>query len=295
MHDLFKKLEAAEVTEQPFPYLVIENFLPPEICAQLIAEIPPVDAFIDEGAAGNNTRFNLSYQQSIANPKVSQLWREVLSVAMSQAYLDQVLRLFRRSIHHYYPDFDQRFGAIDTLAAKSRSSSPKRYGTVMLDSQIAINSPARTAGKTVRGPHLDRTDKLFIGLLYLRLPNDDSTGADLELLSPLAAQPKFEPNRLLPREATRLVRTIPYQANTLVMFLNTPQSLHGVTPRSATSCPRYFINLLGEMPAPLFEVDSVTPLKHRHMRHRLARIWQRMPYQLARMWQGSSLRHNGRP
>ena len=285
MRDLFKRLESAEVVEQPFPYLVIENFLAPEICAQLIAELPPVDAFTGKDGPGDNTRFNLPYRKSIENPKVSELWREVLSVAMSQAYLDQVLRLFRRSIHHYYPDFDRRFGAIDTLVAKPRRSSEKGYGTVTLDSQIAINTPARTAGKTVRGPHLDRTDKLFVGLLYLRLPNDDSTGADLELLTPLASQPKFEPNRLLPREATRLVRTIPYQANTLVMFLNTPQSLHGVTPRSATSCPRYFINLLGEMPTPLFEIAGDAPLTYR-----LERFWRRLPDRLERMWQKPFLR-----
>ena len=290
MRDLFKKLESAEVAEQPFPYLVIENFLPPEICAQLIAELPPVDAFTGEEGPGDNTRFNLSYQKSIANPKVSDLWREVLSVGMSQAYLDQLLRLFRRSIYRYYPDFDRRFGAIDTLVASPRNIAEKRYGAVMLDAQIAINTPAQTAGKTVRGPHLDRTDKLFIGLLYLRLSNDDSTGADLELLSPLASRPKFESNRLLPREATRLVRTIPYQANTLVMFLNTPQSLHGVTPRSATSCPRYFINLVGEMPHPLFKVAGDLPLSHR-----LARIWRRLPDRLAQMWPKSPVRHHGRP
>ena len=272
MRDLFQKLRSAEVTDEPFPYLVIENFLPPEICAQLIAELPAVDTFVGEEGPGDNTRFNLSYQQSMANPKVSQLWREVLSIAMSQEYLDQVLRLFRRSIYEFYPDFDQRFGAVDTLAASPRNVTKKRRGTVTLDAQIAINTPARTGGTSVRGPHLDRLDKLFIGLLYLRMPNDDSSGANLELLTPLASRPRFEPKRLLPREATRLVRTIPYQANTLVMFLNTPQSLHGVTPRGTTSVARYFINLLGEMPKPLFEVDIAAPLTYR-----LKRMWQRLP------------------
>ena len=279
MGDLFQKLQSAEVVEQPFPYFVIENFLPSEICAQLIAELPPVDAFVGKEGPGDNTRFNLSYQRSLENPKVSQLWREVLSIGMSQAYLDQILRLFRHSIYQFYPDFDQRFGAVDTLAASGRDGTKKRHGTVTLDAQIAINTPARTGGTSVRGPHLDRIDKLFVGLLYLRLPNDDSTGADLELLKPVASRPIFAPQRFLPREAAHLVRKIPYRANTLVMFLNTPQSLHGVTPRGTASVPRYFINLLGEMPTPLFKVEIAAPLTHRlaPLTHRLKRVWRRLP------------------
>ena len=42
------------------------------------------------------------------------------------------------------------------------------------------------------------------------------------------------------------VGTIPYRRNRLVVLVNTPASLHGVSPRGVTSVPRRYINILGE-------------------------------------------------
>lgn len=275
MADFFQKLDVANVIEQPFPYVVIEDFLPADACAALLASLPPVDTFSGQADAGSNKRFTLSYEQSMAAPKLAPIWRDVLSYAMSQAFLERLLRLFGPSIQRVYPDFEQRFGALHTLRAIQRTPSVKPSGTVALDSQIAINTPARVAGSTVNPPHLDRTDKLFVGLLYLRQADDHSSGADLELLAP-ALPPKFGPKRTLPRNRMTLVRTVPYRANTLVMFLNTPSSFHAVTPRGVTSHARYFINLVGEMPAPLFDV-RIEPSPAAQPAHLLARMWQKLP------------------
>ena len=42
-----------------------------------------------------------------------------------------------------------------------------------MDAQIVVNSPALSDGTRVRGPHLDRPDKLISALLYLRSEDDD--------------------------------------------------------------------------------------------------------------------------
>jgi hypothetical protein len=189
---------------------------------------------------------------------------------VSQHFLDRLLRLFGPSILNFYPDFEKRFAPISELNAELRSNGPaskpgwlaketRRRGSIGLDAQIAVNTPALTEGTSVRTPHLDRTDKLFIGLLYLRLPDDDSQGADLELLKPKQdGKLVYGRQRLLPAEQTIHVRTIPYRKNTLVLFLNTPKSLHGVTPRGITRHTRYFINLVGETAEPLFEVETIS-------------------------------------
>ena len=39
---------------------------------------------------------------------------------------------------------------------------------------------------------------------------------------------------------------MPYRANTLVLFSNSPAAIHGVTPRSVTQAPRRYMNFLGE-------------------------------------------------
>ena len=54
-----------------------------------------------------------------------------------------------------------------------------------------------------------------------------------------------EPAKIHPRYVER-VRTVPYRANTLVLFSNSPAAIHGVTPRSVTQAPRRYMNFLGE-------------------------------------------------
>jgi hypothetical protein len=113
------------------------------------------------------------------------------------------------------------------------------------------------------------------------LPEDDSKGADLELLSPKGTGLlKYGDQRMLPSDQTTHVRTIPYKRNTLVLFLNTPRSLHGVSPRVATPHTRYFINLVAETCEPLFEVETLPPpgkiaASKRHQASLLERIWRR--------------------
>jgi hypothetical protein len=53
------------------------------------------------------------------------------------------------------------------------------------------------------------------------------------------------PGKIDPRKVERIA-TVPYRANTLVMWINSPAALHGVTPRSATEIPRRYMNFLGE-------------------------------------------------
>jgi hypothetical protein len=272
MIDVFKKLDGAHVETNPFPYLVIEDILPEDICDALIREMPPLHVLTHGQPPGDNQRFNFSYADANGNPDIPQIWREVLAQAVSQNFLDRILRLFAPSIREFYPDFERRFAPIHELKAQLRrkdqsawksrwpGNRSRQRSAIKLDAQIAVNTPALTGGTSVRTPHLDRTDKIFIGLLYLRLPEDNSKGADLELLSPKKeGRLVYGRQRLLPVEQTKHVRTIPYRRNTLAFFLNTPRSLHGVSPRATTPYTRYFINLIGETSEPLFNVDVLPP------------------------------------
>jgi hypothetical protein len=281
MIDVFAKLDDARVELHPFPYLVIENVMPDDVCEALICEMPPLDVLTHGQPLGDNKRFNFTYANAVAARGISPLWRDVLTQAVSQRFLDRLLRLFSPSILEFYPDFETRFAPIDRLKAEVRSKKNAREpGSIMLDAQIAVNTPAITGGTSVRTPHLDRTDKIFVGLLYLRLPGDNSEGADLELLSPNDNGPLiYGDKRMLPAESTTHVRTIPYRRNTLVIFLNTAQSLHGVTPRGVTPHTRYFINLVAETSEPLFHVDTVPATPEEvvaasiHRPGLLGRIW----------------------
>jgi len=47
-------------------------------------------------------------------------------------------------------------------------------------------------------------------------------------------------------EKVERVKQVPYSANTLIMWINVPHSLHGVTPRSVTDIPRRYVNFVSE-------------------------------------------------
>ena len=50
------------------------------------------------------------------------------------------------------------------------------------------------------------------------------------------------------------MKTVNYQSNVLVLFLNSIKSLHGVTVRSITDSPRLFLNLFGETEYPVYNL-----------------------------------------
>ncbi|AMV26899.1 hypothetical protein VT84_21035 [Gemmata sp. SH-PL17] len=257
---MFQRLDGARVIPAPFPHIVLHDVLDGDISAELVRQMPPLTTLTGGAQLGSNARFTLNAATALAAPDVSPLWKQIINEGMSQEFLDRVTRLFGPFIRAEFPDFATRFADPERLVARPRQAPERPLGAVGLDAQISGNTPALTGGTTVRGPHLDRTDKLFVGLLYLRLDGDDSDGGNLELYEAVDPEPTFAPKRLLTRDRVRLVKTVPYRRNTLVLFLNTPRALHGVSPRAATPHPRYFLNLVGEMTGPVFDVRCQSPL-----------------------------------
>jgi hypothetical protein len=109
---------------------------------------------------------------------------------------------------------------------------------------------------------VDRPSELFAALFYFRQQEDSSTGGDLDICEALQPiYPRAGAVRIseLPAEVdaglVRTVRTVRYQANTLVLFLNGPKALHAVTPRSPTPLTRRHINFCADVPFDLFDME----------------------------------------
>lgn len=96
-----------------------------------------------------------------------------------------------------------------------------------------------------------------MGLFYLRHPDDDSQGGDLELYKYKTNNFKYYGQRFIQDKYIEKVKTIKYERNTLVIFLNSINSIHGVSNRSVTNHPRLFVNILGgQLREPLFSLDK---------------------------------------
>ncbi len=254
--DIFAAVARGRLVETPCPHLVVENAIPRALADTLLIDMPSQDVFTRGKPPGSNMRFALPSATALDDPRASESWKAALR--RCNAGLGSLLAHFTRRLGGHlertYPDFAARFAPLDKLEAIPRAQGGRRPHQIGMDAQMVINTPALEGGNSVRGPHLDQPDKLISALLYLRGPDDDSTGGELQLHAPAEDGITFNATNEAPLEKFRLVHTYPYRHNLLILPLNTPAALHGVSPRSRTGKPRYHLHLVGELTAPLFTI-----------------------------------------
>ena len=271
MH-LAETLAPGAYAEAPFPHYALFDALPRASFEALVAAYPANTRVMQGASPGDNRRYSWSAVDALADPALEPAWRAFVEAHVSQAFLDAVLAALAPAIRATYPDLEARIGRpIEAWRAGVRRRDSFADAEVLLDAQICINTPVVRAASTVRGPHVDRPNKLFAGLYYLRPASDrDTRGGELELYRLRNDAARFDGAELSPRDV-ELARTVPYAGNTFVLFLNSLDALHGVTPRAPTPNTRYFFNLVGEVNVPLFD------LRARQQRTRgIRRAWRRL-------------------
>jgi hypothetical protein len=212
-----------EVFKDPFPHVIVENALPETYYEALVKSRPSMWQILNGRSFGPNQRIDMRTQDAL---KLDAPWDEFIAAHISSEFFNRAMELF------YDPAFEL-FEGWD--------------GNASLRCQPGINTPSPTLS-SVRGPHLDNPSEIYAGLFYM--PVDE--GGDLEIYR-WAGEKKFHGKLEVQRECVELVKTVPYKPNTYVMFLNTPDALHGVTPRQSKN-PRYLVNVIADANKPLFRV-----------------------------------------
>jgi hypothetical protein len=178
-----------------------------------------------------------------------------------------VIDLWKDILHTSHPDVEECYGkSLSEFSTGIRQPGDTKnpanlVADIQLDCQFGVNSPVRQA-TSVRGPHTDSRYKLFAALLYFRKPGDNSRGGELELYRYRDGRLNYRPGMPIRRDFIReagvralnvidpalveRVRTFIYEPNTLIMWLNMPYSVHGVSPREPTDWERRYVNFLGE-------------------------------------------------
>jgi hypothetical protein len=254
VQSLLTRVSADDIVQEPFPHVVVHDALDPELCQRLIGEFPSFEAFtqtLQRPYKGNEL---LVYHASreLNDPGLTPLWRDMIAEHVSQEHLNRLLDIFADTIREHHASFLERVGSPHQLRAGIRHVDPFDSADVLLEAQTAINTPV-AATSAVRQAHLDNPNKLIVGLYYLRHPDDESRGGDLELYRYANGRAEFEGHEV-PMRFVEPVKRVRYERNTLVLFLNTPNSLHGVTPRTPTPVPRMFLNLGCEVERDLFTI-----------------------------------------
>ena len=243
---ILSKADSSLVSNYPFPHIVIKNAIPDHL-AHLLTSSFPTDLFNHDK---NNTRFDYSALEVTQDKSLASHWKEFIDYHSSESFFIEVLEVFKNNISSN--DY-KKYRNMKTI---KRGSEIHKHDKMYLDAQISINSPV-TKSSSVRKIHVDNSNKLFSGLFYLRLPEDDSVGGNLELFEwkdgySLRKKIKIYQEGLNPKFCNP-VKEVEYANNVGIIFLNSINSLHGVSERQKTNHPRCFVNLVGETRKDIFK------------------------------------------
>lgn len=259
MQTILDKVTHADVVLTPFPHLVLENALDESLYKRLADSFPlhclPV-------AEGSNIYTYYKASKALRERKIDGIWLEFIKIHTSQVFLSKILTIFGDTLRNLHPDLENRLGKkLEQLKPKVRDLNLINFRQLSLDCQFAQCSPVTQFARAVRspgndaGPHIDRPVALYAGLLYFRLPGDNSGGGDLRLYKYVSQQLEYDRSNHVPESKAECFRTIRYAQNTVVFFLNSPYSIHGVSPREVTQYSRLHVNFLGEFPFPVFDIE----------------------------------------
>lgn len=282
---VLQNVKKSDVQNDPFPLVVAKDALNQTVYEELYKSYP-TDRLIVENDYNNavafenaeqNTRYQISAKQ-IHEGKLllPTIWQEFVEYHTSQEFLNEVLDLFGESIVHHYPNMSHKVLNKDYRAGVRRYSDAPEECDLALDCQPGINTPLTSISK-VLGPHLDNSVELYAGLLYFKDPQDKSFGGDLVVNGWTIPSPKFYGKSRVQANHVEEIQRVSYAPNTLVMFVNTINSVHEVTMREPTTYSRKLVNIIGEV-YPVMPNGLFSPIKKRPSLN---------PFKLARMFNKS--------
>lgn len=258
---LLGQATSADVVMDPYPHLVVKNALPENYYSELERTYPSIsslkqlmqDAISEQPdnkklkrtlrhLKRRNRRVNIPSAFAMKSQQITPLWQDFVSYHSSAEFFHEMVDVFGPAIEKTSPKFPAKESSISRRGSSESTD-------VTMETLIAMNTPSWLGGN-ITGPHTDHPSKLFIGLFYLRMPEDEAGG---DLLIYRRTEPVTAKNLKWPKEnSVQAVARVKYEPNTLVLLLNSDQSVHGVTTRKASKYPRRFVNLIAETQSRLF-------------------------------------------
>lgn len=224
------------VVPTPFPHLVARAALPTDLYAALEKAWP--DWSLVHKKRGKPLEPNALYQMDgktvTVSPDIDPMWRKFFLRHLDAGWYQRLMEVF-----------GPHLGDIMAKLPSQLSLGVRGTGTfdLVLDCQFAVNSPSDKPS-SVRGPHIDSPDEILAGLFYMPVEGDNA-GGDLVLYKwkdgtekKLIGKAEVDPALVEP------YASVPYEPNTLVLFVNGADAIHGVTERKPSPHPRRYINFV---------------------------------------------------
>lgn len=220
--NIIKSTQDAEIHEDPFDHLYIENFFEHSFYEEILANIPNINVYGKIASTGrvsknyNPSRYILDLQADLnkLNNKQQNFWKNINDILSSQEYWIVISKKFKNAL-------TERFKFMTENERKIINEKSKIY----FKSQLV-----KDFTKYQLGAHTDSQIKLISFLFYL--PKDD----DLKEIGTALYMPKdiLENEKSLhysekdTKMLFRKVKTCEFKKNSVLVFPRTNYSYHGV-------------------------------------------------------------------
>ncbi|MGQ0486443.1 MAG: hypothetical protein ACT4SY_13960 [Hyphomicrobiales bacterium] len=251
---LLSGFSPSQVLREPYAHLVDDAALGQPLYDKLAATFPPSQRFVKGlDRVASNQAVRIPARDIIGNPEFSAEWQDFFRYHTSQDFWNDILRVFGDAIRTAHPRLEDMAGKpLKDWCVKIRGTDAK--GDVELDALFVVNTPVSRLS-SVRPAHVDSEDEIFAGLLYMRPDEDKTGGGDLSLYR-FKSTPAFG-GHYAPLSAVTEEKCVRYAANRYVAFVNSPLSIHGVSPRPPTDAYRRYINMVALVPFKAFELPAM--------------------------------------
>lgn len=245
------RADRSMIRTEPFPHLVLQDAVPEAAFRALCDSFPDYHHAVSaQGTPPSNARYAVPAFLIGIDQRLPEVWRAFVHRHTAREWLRAVVAFW----DGYWLDSQRAvWSGLDTATLGLALQPQAAPGDIQVDCRMELNTPTRGPATSVRGGHLDLPSRLFSTLLYMRLPDDDTSGGDLCLYRYRGAPPTRHLDRFAFDAAeVEVVATVPYRANTLVMFPNSLSALHGVSPRAEGPHERHYVFITAEVERDLF-------------------------------------------
>jgi hypothetical protein len=210
------RLRASEVVAEPYPHYCLENVFPDDFYQALLRHLPGSTAYenLFEVTTLKLDHFRYRDQRSLNDG-----WTETLPAELKD---------FWNRFNEWFFGPDLAEAVLDSFAVplRARLGEKSSWPSVLVESQLI-----RHRAGYFLGPHSDLHTKLVVLLFYLA-PDESAHQLGTSLYRP--KDPGFScPNSAhYPFEDFVRVKTAPYKPNSLLAFVRSDVSFHGVEPLS---------------------------------------------------------------
>lgn len=206
-------IAAATLHHDPFPHLVAEQWLPPRVYDIMIQALPPSVFFSDR----EPSRQRLIVPFGFAPAYSQRVWKYVSQEIIGSSLREALSEKFGPSVHDFLHTFCP--------------SVPEGFEQRMhlSDGRIMLRRPGY-----VITPHRDPKWGFLTGLVYLAREGDNEAyGTQLYRVRDDEEAPNDKPLYVDERRC-ELVKSVPFRANTLLVFLNSTGAHGASIPSDAT-------------------------------------------------------------